>query len=128
MDSHKQQQDKKHDFHVRHWAEKAPALSGKVEQSTYTKPAFQTQSDFIWESLQQQTGFFTRPMSSGYYGYDFISFHLNCQPVYTGTLFLGTPTYRSDFSFIWPGNFNSPNSPDNLAGPSTNDKGCGQEL
>ncbi|ESK81922.1 hypothetical protein Moror_670 [Moniliophthora roreri MCA 2997] len=115
MDSHKQQQDDEHDFHARHWAEKAPALSGK------------TQSNFIWESLQQQAGFFTGPMSSGFYGYDSISSHLNRQPAYADTPFSGTPTFSSNFSFHQPGNFDSPDLPGDLAGPGTDDKGCSWE-
>uniref|UniRef100_A0A0W0F2I3 Uncharacterized protein n=1 Tax=Moniliophthora roreri TaxID=221103 RepID=A0A0W0F2I3_MONRR len=126
MDSHKQRQDDEHNFHVRCWAEKAPASSGK------------TQSNFIWESLQQQAGLFTGPMSSGYYGYDSISSHLNCQPAcagtpfsgtpFSGTPFSGTPTFGSDFSFNQPSNFNSPDLPGDSASPSTNDKDYGREL
>uniref|UniRef100_A0A0W0FK46 Uncharacterized protein n=1 Tax=Moniliophthora roreri TaxID=221103 RepID=A0A0W0FK46_MONRR len=66
-----------------------------------------TQSDFIREFLQQQAGFFTGPMSS--------------------TLFSGTPTFGSDFSFHQPSNFNSPDLPGDLAGPSTDEKGSGWE-
>ncbi|ESK86484.1 hypothetical protein Moror_9889 [Moniliophthora roreri MCA 2997] len=127
MDSHKQQQDDEHNFHVRCQAEKAPASSGKVGQPTHAKPTFQTQSDFIWESLQQQAGLFTGPMSSGYYGYDSISSHLNCQPACAGTPFSGTPTFGSDFSFNQSSNFNSSDLPGDLASPSTNDKDHGRE-
>ncbi|ESK80600.1 hypothetical protein Moror_15560 [Moniliophthora roreri MCA 2997] len=127
MDSHKQQQEDECNFCARHRAEKAPALSGKVGQPAYAKPAFQTQSDFIQESLQQQAGFFTGPMSSGFYSYDSISSHLNQQPAYAGTPFSGTPTFGSDFSFHQPGNFDSSDLPGDLAGPGIDDKGRSQE-